>query len=172
MSLQIQLLIDALTRANISDGEPVESVAAKIVNHLNPKLREVERSETKVVVDVTSSVDAGIFCALTTGNPKIADYAFPDGKQSGLVRFGQCDRLVADVLGETLISVVEIAFTRQVPVGDTVRLTIERGAAVPNEKLRGFVTKNTITGVLLPSGKPMMRPSTVITHRPFECPTR
>lgn len=160
------MLIEALKRAGIEDGMSVQEIADRLEIHLSPKAEPVSKNGTEVRMYITSSVDAGLFCGVTTGNPEIQKYLFPDGKQSGLVRFGQCDRLVGEALGEQLLSIVKISFTREVLIGETVCLVIKLGTPEESSRPKGMIRTSTITGTRLSDGKQVMEPSQVITFFP------
>jgi hypothetical protein len=157
-----KMLLPALERAGITDQDNLIETAEKLRLHLAPQVVEVERTDKKLVVEITSNIDASLFDGITCGNHHIASYTFPGGKMSGLTRIGHCDHIVSLMYpGATLIHISEVALTRVVLVGETVRITLEY---IGEELLFGHtMIRSALSGFLQKNGKEIFKPCTVLT---------
>jgi len=153
-----QLLTHALGRAGVEEGNTLKEIAQKLEDHLTPKVELVERSVEKLILDITSSVDAPLFTALCSGNKNLKAYAVPDGIQNGLTRISHFDRVVSEFYNDTMLIRIDLVeLLRMVPLGATVRITIRKIST------EGKKVLSEVSGILLPSGKKIMTPTQVTT---------
>lgn len=162
MNIITKLILGAFERAEIAEGDSLEEKAEKLRRHLSPKVQEIERTEERLVLEITSSVDASLFDGITCGNQHLPAYAYPDGKMSGLTRIGHCDHTVSSLYKNAILTEIsKVRLTRIVHPGETVRITIEK---ISTHAVRGGqMIRSSLSGCIATSGKEIFEPCEVRT---------
>jgi len=155
------LLLGALGRASVRQGDSLETIAEKLRVHLSPTVEVVEESETKLVLEITSSLDASLFDGVTCGNQHLHIYTF-DGKMSGLTRIGHCDHTVSRLCPNAILTEIsKVRLTRVVKAGQAVRITIEKIPDTEQTNRIGTEIRCSLSGCIAETGKEIFEPCEV-----------
>ena len=164
MNEQIRLLMHALSNAGIGDGLPLMTIAGKIVEYFPPQVVEIERTDTKCVLEIKSCPDTSLVISVLTGGKNPEAYAQPDGHEHALVRIGSCSLTVSHFFpGEILAEIKRVKLIRRIPLGAAVNITLTKKEFELTKG--GFMTTSLMEGCLTETGKAIFAPSDVITFK-------
>lgn len=164
MTERSNLIRDALVRAGIKPGDSLDTQAIKLDRHLYPEFTVVEQTDTKLVVDITSSVDAGLFSGLTAGNQHLPLYVGESGKMNSLTRIGHCDQIVSMMYKRAILTKISLVSFRQiVQLGETVRITLEE--TKQREVRDGILISCNLSGCRPETDEPIFEPCVVTVYQ-------
>jgi hypothetical protein len=158
---RLELLTAAFERADIPNAQ---EVAAKVIAYFPPQVTEIERTEDRCVLEISSCPDASIVSAVLSGGIHVSSYALPDGHEHTLMRIGNCALTVGHFFKEEqLTKIILVELIRPIPLGEKVHISLTKGESVVTR--HGTFTTSDLKGWLPSTGKHVFTPTQVVTYR-------